>query len=145
MKKEALDTAPKPPSLWKRCVDDTFDIQEEQYKNEFFHHINSLDDNIKFTAESTKAEWVYAFLDTLVTPQSDAKPGKQSVQKAHSHQSISAVGTATMPYPTNTASSVHYYIEPRTFAPTNNYSRKNKHKYIGLSQHVNILIGQLTG
>ena len=53
--KEALETAPHPPSLWKRYVDDTFVIQEEQYKNEFFHHINSLDDNIKFTAESTKA------------------------------------------------------------------------------------------
>ena len=54
--KEALETGPHPPSLWKRYVDDTFVIQEEQYKNEFFHHINSLDDNIKFTAETTKAD-----------------------------------------------------------------------------------------
>ena len=34
--KEALDTAPHPPSLWKRYVDDTFVIQEEQHKDEFF-------------------------------------------------------------------------------------------------------------
>ena len=34
--KEALETASHPPSLWKRYVDDTFVIQEEQYKNEFF-------------------------------------------------------------------------------------------------------------
>ena len=68
---EALATAPCPPSLWKRYVDDTFVIQEEQYKNEFFQHINSLDDNIKFTAENTKADGSMPFLDTLVTPKSD--------------------------------------------------------------------------
>ena len=69
--KEALETAPHPPSLWKRFVDDTFVILEAQYKDEFFHHINSLDDNIKFTAETTKAEGSMPFLDTLVTSQSD--------------------------------------------------------------------------
>ena len=53
---ESLETAPQPPSLWKRYVDDTFVIQEEKYKNEFFQHINSIDDNIKFTAETTKAD-----------------------------------------------------------------------------------------
>ena len=69
--KEALDTAPHPPSLWKRYVDDTFVIQEEQYKNEFFHHINSIDNNITFTAETTKADGSMPFCDTLVTPQND--------------------------------------------------------------------------
>ena len=66
--KEALETAPHPTSLWKRFVDDTFVILEAQYKDEFFHHINSLDDNIKFTAETTKADGSMPFLDTLVTP-----------------------------------------------------------------------------
>ena len=68
---EALATAPHPPSLWKRYVDDTFVIQEEKYKNVFFQHINSLEDNIKFTAETTKADGSLPFLDTLVTPRSD--------------------------------------------------------------------------
>ena len=68
---EALATAPHPPNLWKRYVDDTFVIQEEKYKNEFFQHINSLEDNIKFTAETTKAHGSMPFLDTLVTPRSD--------------------------------------------------------------------------
>ena len=52
---EALETAPHPPSLWKRFVDDTFVILEEQDKDEFFHHISSIDENIKFKAETTKA------------------------------------------------------------------------------------------
>ena len=68
---EALDTAPHPPSLWKRYVDDTFVIQEEQHKDEFFHHINSIGPNIKFTAATPKADGSMPFLDTLVTPQSD--------------------------------------------------------------------------
>ena len=69
---EALDTAPHtPPSLWKRYVDDTFFIQEEQHQEEFLQHINSIDPNIKFTAENTRADGSMLFLDTLVTPQSD--------------------------------------------------------------------------
>ena len=68
---EALATAPHPPSLWKRYVDDTFVIQEEKCSNEFFQHINSLEDKIKFTAESTRADASIPFLDTLVTPRSD--------------------------------------------------------------------------
>ena len=68
---EALATAPHPPSLWKRYVDDTFVIQEEKCSNEFFQHINSLEYKIKFTAESTRADASIPFLDTLVTPRSD--------------------------------------------------------------------------
>ena len=70
--KEALDTAPHPPILWERYVDDTFVIQE-QHKDEFFHNINSIDPNIDFTAETTKADGSTPFLDTLVTPQSDGR------------------------------------------------------------------------
>ena len=44
--KEALETAPHPPSLWMRFVDDTFVILESQHKDEFFHHINSLENII---------------------------------------------------------------------------------------------------
>ena len=69
--KESVETAPHPPSLWKKFVDNTFVILEAQYKDEFFHHINSMDDNIKFTVETTKADGSMPLLDTLVTPQSD--------------------------------------------------------------------------
>ena len=66
--KEAMETAPHPPSLRKRFVDDTFVILESQHKDEFFHHINSLDANIKFTVETTKADGSIPFLDILITP-----------------------------------------------------------------------------
>ena len=52
-------------------MDDTFVILETQHKEEFFHHINSLDNNIKFTAENTRADGSIPFLDTLITPKSD--------------------------------------------------------------------------
>ena len=68
---KALETAPHPPRLWKRFVDDTFVVIEAQYKEEFFQHINSVDENIKFTAENTRADGTMPLLDTHVTPQSD--------------------------------------------------------------------------
>ena len=87
MKKVALDTAPHPPSLWKRYVDDTFVIQEEQHKEEFFQHINSIDPNITFTAETTKADGSMPFLDTLVTPQSDGSQATTVYRKpTHTNQ-----------------------------------------------------------
>ena len=58
---KALETAPHPPSLWKRFVDDTFVIIEAQYKDEFFHQINSIDDNLKFTAETTRVDGAIPF------------------------------------------------------------------------------------
>ena len=89
---EALETAPHPPSLWKRFVDDTFVILETQHKEEFFNHINSIDGNIKFTAETTKADGSIPFLDTLVTPKSDGQSVNHSIQEAHSYQPVFAVG-----------------------------------------------------
>ena len=43
---EAIRSAPYPPYLWKRFVDDTFTIIESSYKNEFLEHINSIDEHI---------------------------------------------------------------------------------------------------
>ena len=94
--KEAMETAPLSPSLWTRFVDDTFVILESQHKDEFFHHINSLDDNIKFTAETTKADGSIPFLDTLITPQS-AGNLKPKYSESPLTQTNIFSGTATMP------------------------------------------------
>ena len=86
---QALDTAPHPPSLWKRYVDDTFVIQEEQHQEEFLQHINSIDPNITFTAETTRADGSMPFLDTLVTPQSDGSLATTVYRKStHTNQYV---------------------------------------------------------
>ena len=86
---QALDTSPHPPSLWKRYVDDTFVIQEEQHQEEFLQHINSLDPNIKFTAETTRADGSMPFLDALVTPQDDGSLATTVYRKpTHTNQYV---------------------------------------------------------
>ena len=125
-------------------VDNTFVIQEEEYKNVFFQHINSIDDNIKYTAETNKADGSMPFLDTLVTPQMMEAWQPQCTEIPLTPINICS-GTATMPYLKHTSSSSHSYTGPKTFVPTNSYWNKNKQKYRELCQHANILIGQLTG
>ena len=65
---EAIRSAPHPPYLWKRFVDDTFTIIESSKKNEFLAHINSIDSHIQFTAEDQRSDGAMPFLDILITP-----------------------------------------------------------------------------
>ena len=51
---EAIRSAPHPPYLWKRFVDNTFTILPSSQKNAFLEHINSIDQHIQFTAEDQK-------------------------------------------------------------------------------------------
>ena len=50
----ANSTAPHPPSLCLRYVDDTLTILHEYDVEEFTEHINSIDPYIKFTTEPEK-------------------------------------------------------------------------------------------
>ena len=85
--KQALESAPHPPSLWRRFVDDTFVILETSHKEEFFHHLNSLDSHIKFTVENTRDDGSIPFLDTLITPNNDGCLQKQVFRKpTHTNQ-----------------------------------------------------------
>ena len=67
----ALPSAVNPLKLWKRYVDDTFVILQQSHREEFLHHINSVDPSIQFTTEEAKQDGSMPFLDTLVTPQDD--------------------------------------------------------------------------
>ncbi|XP_072048557.1 uncharacterized protein [Amphiura filiformis] len=58
------------PRVWLRFVDDTFVILNRSELDGFFEHINSVNDNIKFTQELCKDDTL-AFLDCLISVQSD--------------------------------------------------------------------------
>ena len=47
----AITTAPHPPVIWLRYVDDTFVIIDQNHITEFHDHINNIDPFIKFTIE----------------------------------------------------------------------------------------------
>ena len=67
---KAIRTARNPPSVWLRYVDDTFVKILEYFVNEFMEHLNSIDDNIKFTTEP-EMEGKLPFLDSCTTLNDD--------------------------------------------------------------------------
>ena len=68
---EAITSAPNPPQFWKRYVDDTFIILQSSTKDEFLEHLNSIDQQIQFTAENQREDEAMPFLDILVSPARD--------------------------------------------------------------------------
>ena len=69
----ALATSPHPPSLWKRFVDDTFTIIKKSHNDAFLDHINSIDNNIKFTCDESRDDGSIPFLDILIIPEKDGR------------------------------------------------------------------------
>ena len=65
-----MATAPHPPSVWYRYVDDTFVKIGTHYLQEFTNHINSQNRYIKFTVEFDK-DGQLPFLDTCVNINDD--------------------------------------------------------------------------
>ena len=68
---QAIISAPYPPSLWRRFVDDTFVVIQSAHNDRFIEHIKSIDDRIQFTMEDCRSDGSMPFLDTLVIPQPD--------------------------------------------------------------------------
>ena len=64
-KSTAISTALHPPKVWERFVDDVYSIVKHTQLETFFHHINNLHQNIKFTMEE-ESNGELAFLDTLL-------------------------------------------------------------------------------
>ena len=61
----AISTALHPPKVWEQFVDDVYSIVKRTHLENFFHHINNLHQNIKFTMEE-ESNGELAFLDTLL-------------------------------------------------------------------------------
>ena len=61
----AITTALHPPKVSERFVDDVYSILKRTHLENFFHHINNLHQNIKFTMEE-ESNGELAFLDTLL-------------------------------------------------------------------------------
>ena len=89
--KSALDVIKKlleedpglhPPLLWKRFVDDTFVIIKKVHREEFLTHLNSVDENIQFTAEEPGPEGSLPFLDILITPDDEGRLNTTVYRKA---------------------------------------------------------------
>ena len=68
-------------------MDDTFVILETAYKEEFFQHLNGIEEKIQFTAENTRADGSLPFLDTLITVEEDGSLSTSIYRKpTHTNQ-----------------------------------------------------------
>ncbi|XP_072036960.1 uncharacterized protein [Amphiura filiformis] len=91
----ALESAPHPPRVWLRYVDDTFVVIKRDHFSEFTEHINSQSDHIKFTSE-VEADGQLPFLDTLVKRSEDGSL-RVSVYRKPTHTPTStSILTATI-------------------------------------------------
>ena len=61
----AITTALQPPNVWERFVDDVYSVFKCTHLENFFHHINTLYQNIKFIMEE-ESNGELTFLDTLL-------------------------------------------------------------------------------
>ena len=61
----AISTALHPLKVWEQFADDVYSIHKHAHVENFFHHINNLHQNIKFTMEVESNEDL-AFLNTLL-------------------------------------------------------------------------------
>ena len=61
----AITTALHPPKVWERFVGDVYSVLKRTHLENFFHHINNLHQNIKFTMEE-ESNGELAFLATLL-------------------------------------------------------------------------------
>ena len=76
----------KPPSIWLRCVDDTF-VEIHEYDVDGPVHINSIDSNIQFTTEPELKNKL-PFLDLCIHVKEDGVLKSRSIGSPHTHRSV---------------------------------------------------------
>ena len=66
VEERALNTTPRPPKWWYRYVDDSHVCIAREQLTEFYSHLNSINQHIKFTVEEERDASI-AFLNTKIT------------------------------------------------------------------------------
>jgi len=69
---QSIATSPYKPKIWKRYVDDTFNVLDRRTVDSFLQHLNNQQPLIRFTME-TESDSKLAFLDTAVSRESDGR------------------------------------------------------------------------
>ena len=93
---KAISSAPHPPRLWLKYVDDTFAVQQVEHSHQFLQCNTSIDPHIQFTKEKP-------FLDTLVS----LRPKNTLLTSTYRKPTSTSIGTAMTTYQPNMVSLVH--------------------------------------
>ena len=96
----AITTTLYPPKVWERFVDGVYSILQCTHLENFFHHINNLHQNIKFTMEE-ESNGELAFLDTLLK------------------RNNGEISVLVYSKPTHTDQYLHYSSQPQTSCKEN--------------------------
>ena len=84
---KTISTAPNPPRIWLRCVDETFVIKQAKHSQQFLQHINSID--IFISPQTPNSNSSIPFLDNLFSPGSNNTLLNFVYRKhAHMHQCL---------------------------------------------------------
>ena len=82
IEERALKTYHTQIPVWKRCVDDTFVIIQEDLIEEFHSHLNSIEKTIQFTKELEKEKQLF-FLYVRVLRKEDVAIKQMNIESLH--------------------------------------------------------------
>ena len=136
----AINTSPHPPYLWKGYVDDTFTIIKSAHKRNFLDHINSIDQNIQFTSEDSRANGSMPFFDILITPKEDGSLSTTVYGKpTHTDLYLQWDSHHSIPSKYSVIGTLHH--RSQTICSTPSCCNKKKNTYIKHSQNASTLHG----
>ena len=124
---QTLATAPEPPRIWKRYVNDTFIVMKQQNAYNFLSHLNQQHPSIRFTMETENNNKI-AFLDTLVTREPDGKLLTSVYRNPHTPTSTSPM-FHTIHNLLNAVLPCVYMIELNASSPSHTEQPRRKNIY----------------
>ena len=104
---QAIETASCMPKIWKRYVDDTFTILDQDKVDNFLQHLNSQQPSIRFTME-TKNNSKIAFLDLSLCREPDGCLTTSVYRKLPHTDQYLAYEVSVRPGETSRDQTIHY-------------------------------------